>query len=334
MAKLKGNEPEKKETAGSDGKELFRLFKDDGRRWFKGNTHTHTTYSDGELTPEETVEWYRKAGYDFLFLSEHYEKLANPQVRPNFAKLSTREMIVFPALELRVNLDVPPPRDLHVVGLGMAKADAWRINWTPRRLVEFILQEGGVPVIAHPYYSAVTEEEIIKIRGAAAVEVYNTSTEVVCDKGIARSLWDYLLRLGISIHGIAADDAHGGRLVSDYGKGWIMVKTESCSGETDTKPLPTLRGILESIRNGAFYASTGPEIHDVSLEGNEVLVRTSPVKHINFISNNGYSGVAHAVGSSTITSARVSMLGFRKFLRIECVDADGRYAWTNAVLLS
>jgi hypothetical protein len=40
-------------------------------RWFKGNTHTHTLWSDGDAAPEEVVEWYKSRGYDFLVLSDH-----------------------------------------------------------------------------------------------------------------------------------------------------------------------------------------------------------------------------------------------------------------------
>jgi hypothetical protein len=40
-------------------------------RWFKGNTHTHTLWSDGDGAPELVVDWYREQGYDFLALSDH-----------------------------------------------------------------------------------------------------------------------------------------------------------------------------------------------------------------------------------------------------------------------
>ncbi|MAE65673.1 MAG: hypothetical protein CMJ18_15500 [Phycisphaeraceae bacterium] len=40
-------------------------------RWFKGNTHTHTLWSDGNDFPEMVVDWYRKQGYQFLVLSDH-----------------------------------------------------------------------------------------------------------------------------------------------------------------------------------------------------------------------------------------------------------------------
>lgn len=40
-------------------------------RWWKGNTHAHTLWSDGDSAPRQVVEWYRDAGYDFLVLSDH-----------------------------------------------------------------------------------------------------------------------------------------------------------------------------------------------------------------------------------------------------------------------
>ena len=40
-------------------------------RWYKGNTHTHTLWSDGDAAPEIAVQWYKDNDFDFLSLSEH-----------------------------------------------------------------------------------------------------------------------------------------------------------------------------------------------------------------------------------------------------------------------
>ncbi len=40
-------------------------------RWWKGNLHTHTFWSDGDAFPEMVADWYREHGYHFLALSEH-----------------------------------------------------------------------------------------------------------------------------------------------------------------------------------------------------------------------------------------------------------------------
>lgn len=43
----------------------------DQPRWWKGNLHTHTFWSDGDDFPEMVMQWYKAHGYDFLALSDH-----------------------------------------------------------------------------------------------------------------------------------------------------------------------------------------------------------------------------------------------------------------------
>ena len=301
---------------------LFDVFSNDEGRWVKGNTHTHSTCSDGQLPPRQVADWYRQAGYDFLFLTEHEEKLANPQALPDFAALSSEDFLVLPGLEL--HLEISNERVAHLVALGTARTGLWRPTWSLSEAARFALDEGAVPVINHPYYSGLTYQEIAQADNAVAVEVFNTTCQVVCAKGFARSHWDYLLAQGLAIHGVAADDAHWGRQVPDYGQGWIMVKVKEFSQE----------GILQALRAGHFYATCGPEFRNVARVGDEVVVRTSPVQRINFITDNGYSSVEHAAGDQVLTSARRPLGSFRKFLRIECVDKAGCFAWTNALMFS
>lgn len=40
-------------------------------KWFKGNTHTHSLWSDGDDFPEMIMDWYKTHGYDFISLSDH-----------------------------------------------------------------------------------------------------------------------------------------------------------------------------------------------------------------------------------------------------------------------
>ena len=39
--------------------------------WYKGNSHTHSLWSDGNDFPEMIVDWYKNQGYHFLALSDH-----------------------------------------------------------------------------------------------------------------------------------------------------------------------------------------------------------------------------------------------------------------------
>lgn len=47
--------------------------------WYKGNTHTHTLWSDGDDFPELVLDWYKSRDYDFIALSDH-NTLADKEV--------------------------------------------------------------------------------------------------------------------------------------------------------------------------------------------------------------------------------------------------------------
>lgn len=40
-------------------------------RWWKGNLHTHSLWSDGDEFPEMIADWYREQEYNFLALTDH-----------------------------------------------------------------------------------------------------------------------------------------------------------------------------------------------------------------------------------------------------------------------
>src|SRR4051812_10259149 len=40
-------------------------------KWYKGNLHTHSLWSDGDDYPEMIADWYKQHGYNFLALSDH-----------------------------------------------------------------------------------------------------------------------------------------------------------------------------------------------------------------------------------------------------------------------
>ena len=43
----------------------------DNRKWYKGNLHTHSYWSDGDEFPEMIMDWYKSHGYNFVGLSDH-----------------------------------------------------------------------------------------------------------------------------------------------------------------------------------------------------------------------------------------------------------------------
>jgi predicted metal-dependent phosphoesterase TrpH len=45
--------------------------KKETKRWYKGNLHTHSYWSDGDEFPEMILDWYKTHHYDFIALSDH-----------------------------------------------------------------------------------------------------------------------------------------------------------------------------------------------------------------------------------------------------------------------
>ncbi|WP_228691324.1 histidinol-phosphatase [Lunatimonas sp.] len=44
---------------------------EDSRKWYKGNLHTHSYWSDGDEFPEIIMDWYKSHGYHFVALTDH-----------------------------------------------------------------------------------------------------------------------------------------------------------------------------------------------------------------------------------------------------------------------
>ena len=40
--------------------------------WYKGNLHCHTTNSDGVVSPEQAVAFYKARGYHFMAFTDHH----------------------------------------------------------------------------------------------------------------------------------------------------------------------------------------------------------------------------------------------------------------------
>ncbi len=75
-------------------------------RWYKGNLHMHTFWSDGRAFPEEAVEWYRSRGYNFVGLSDHNVFQDNPDrwiaVNKNNRRYFDAYVKAFPGAATRV----------------------------------------------------------------------------------------------------------------------------------------------------------------------------------------------------------------------------------------
>jgi len=284
-------------------------------RWYRGNLHTHTTKSDGRMSPEEVTAWYAAHGYDFLSLTEHRFRLDPEPYRRD-------ELLLIPGIELDGH---DRSRGLyHVVGLGVDNSIQCPPGLGLQDTVDLVRDAGGLAVLAHPYWSGQTSAQLRGVEGVCGMEVYNGVCEKEVGKGLSAVHWDDLLAAGERLWGLAVDDAHGHPPDGDMGWGWVMVKAQALTEEA----------ILEALEAGAFYSSSGPEIHSIRLEGGEVTVHCSPVECVYFVCDWALGGAVHAWGGPPLTEARFRLRNRGEtYLRVECVDCRGRRAWSQPIFL-
>jgi len=294
---------------------LENPFKIEGK-WYKGNLHTHTTNSDGAWSPDRVVDEYVSNGYDFLFVTDHWKVT-------DVSGLSKKGFLVLNGEEFDIG-DSELGYHYHIVGLNLKKMITSGRAANAQELIDLIRSEGGEAVVAHPYWSGLTINDLSPLSGHLGIEIFNSTCYFCIAKGHSVTHWDNLLDKGKMALGIAVDDAHqhfNSHRPIDICAAWIMAKM----------PELTEDNVMHAIKSGYFYSSNGPAIHDISIQDGKISVSTSEVKIINFIANahNGESFTAKEKGS--ITGAEYKMNGNERYIRIECFDENGRTAWSNPI---
>ncbi|MGQ9514396.1 MAG: CehA/McbA family metallohydrolase [Thermoproteota archaeon] len=283
--------------------------------WYKGNLHTHTTNSDGTLKPEEIAELYRMRGYDFICITDH-ETISNVEglSRPDFIVIGGEEISIGKAT-------LGEPYHLVAVNLKDSISDH---GDDIQAMIEELRDKDSEVLLCHPYWSSLLLEDMLKIDGYIGIEIFNTSCFFSIAKGHATVHWDELLSVGRKVWGFATDDAHfhfNDHRPNDAFGAWIMVKSKFFS----------IEGIMESISKGLFFSSNGPTIKDMSVEEESIIVKTEHVRKINFVAD-GYRGESFTAPSGkTIDCAEYKVGGNEKYVRVECIDAEGKAAWSNPI---
>ncbi len=293
-------------------------FKIEGN-WYKGNLHAHTTLSDGTKTPEELIDIYRKGEYDFLSITDH-SIVVDP------SELDGKGLLLIPGGEMCIGRS-EAGEWYHIVVIGVEKTLPYRdldYDLDPQKVIDHANEVGGLAIVAHPYWSGLNHSDIMKLKDYHGVEIYNTSCEYCRNTGLSASHVDGLIAAGLEPFIYATDDHHGEMRDTwplDACGAWISVKAESLTNEN----------IMEAIRKGHFYASTGPEIKDITIDEDGLIkVECSPAKHISFVSTPSLGFKIHDMGEP-VTYAEYAGRKGEKYVRIEVTDFEGRTAWSNPI---
>ena len=317
---------------------------------YKANLHTHTTLSDGHLTPEEIADIYYRNGYSVLAITDHEFFMDHSDLcKPDFLLLTGYELqLVDPIRPRRQNqkcthlciLSKSPHQMKHIL-FNPEDYDLRRLCKVPERIPQMeyvgeILPEKryGVDLINevtrlakennmlvafnHPTWSLETAEVYSNIKGLYAMEIYNNAC--YRNHGIEEynpRVYDEMLRSGQRLGCIAVDDAHAqyplGHPNSDLCGGWTNILADSL----------TYENIVSALEKGDFYASTGPELYEISYEDGKIHVRSSDAVCI-ALTTDGRR--AECVRGEHVNEATFAVAATDNYIRITVTDRTGAHA--------
>lgn len=290
---------------------VSRFRYDAGGRWYKGNTHIHTTRSDGGMTYAQVTELYAAASYDFLVAADHWV-VSDVAREPETAGLLWLDGIELDGRDETGAL-------YHVVCLGKVAGITREMGFGPA--LEAARQQGALLILAHPQWTGNTFDDALRWP-FDGVEVYNHVCRWLNGKGEAGAYWNAMLRRRPNTLTFAVDDAHLRPEHPGWNGGWIMVNAAECTPEQ----------IVSAIRRGNYYASTGPQIHAIRWDGRQVEVETSAVQFIRLV---GPAYLGQRLGNfdgRRLTGARFTLPTEWSYVYLEIEDEQGRRAWTNTLL--
>lgn len=298
-----------------------------GKPFLKGALHCHTTRSDGQTTPAETIRFHHENGYHFMALTDH-------NIFNHINHCLDVPMTILAGIERDFSLPgrtQDKPHCVHVVGLGVPHADglppqdekpAHAVSGESCADAQSMIDEmhrwNMKTFYAHPEWSGTTYRDFGVLKGNFAMEIWNSGCVLDNDLDANAPYWDEALDAGQQLWGVAVDDGHW---IGHHCKGWVMVSS-------DNDPA----SILAALEKGAFYSSCGPEIHDFYIEDGVAHVACSKAAAIQFISLR-YPLPCRRNAEGAMTSAECKLPDGLKYIRVCVTDKEGRRAWTNPISL-
>lgn len=286
-----------------------------GKPFFKGNLHCHSTLSDGLLTPEAVIDTYRALGYDFLAITDHRKLSPSSHMDGGMLLLSGIEMDFWLAAEA-----------LHIVGIGMAQdySQSRKYRQGPQAAIDDMRAYGGRAIVAHPAWSLNTHTTLCALQNVTAAEIYNSVSTHPWngDRADSSNLLDITASHGMPYRFVASDDSH--RYEGEQGRAFTMVQADAL----------TPQAVLAALDEGRFYASQGPLFHQISIENGVLSIECSPVDTIIFYSNLVWTNDrCHSLPGQTHATYDLAAHENERFVRCQLIDADGRSAWSNPILI-
>ena len=174
----------------------------ESKKWYKGDFHTHSIYSDGQMTREENMVSAANQKLDFFVATDH-------NVLPT-SWFDETNILVIPGVEVSALLG-----HCNLISVNKSPFCNQRLKdmFTEAGMNQIIHDDYGHSIfsINHPFLTEwkwkFTETPLVKID---AIEICNDPTYSDNDQATEWALlaWNYLLNDGYKITGIGGSDTH------------------------------------------------------------------------------------------------------------------------------
>jgi hypothetical protein len=299
----------------------------DVRVFQKGNLHTHSIVSDGDVPPNEVYAWYRDHGYNFVALTDH-----NTRVEPKVYKhLERPGFVILPGEELTM---VGADKPVHMNAICSSRKIGGGRFPTAKEAIAHGLKEieaqGAVSILNHPNFDwALTRDDVASAATVDLLEIASGHPYVYAagdaERPSAEAMWDHALSLGVRQAPAGVDDTHHfqnkvmNSKAARPGRAYVAVFAAAADE----------RLLCDKLRAGELYASSGADIERIVVNEDEFTVYPEdPHAKVQFIGKGGE--VLAEVSPGPFTGASYRLRGRELYVRARIENADQKRAWTPA----
>ncbi len=321
-------------------------------RYFKANLHTHTTISDGKLSPVEVKEMYKQMGYQILAITDHNIVVDHSTMtEPDFLMLTGMELNYnhanyrpwFDGQSYHFNLIAKEPHNVwspwkangkYAGGLEYEKLmecegmDMRHEVDITNEMIAKANEKGFLVMYKHPTWSCHSYNDYAPLKGLWGMELRNGECVLLGNNENNARVWKDLMNLGNTVFPVGADDMHTPRAA---GTSWIMVGAEKLE----------YSNVIDALEKGDFYMSCGPEIFSLTVEGNILKITCSEARQIILESHGRFARRAAKDDGTFIQEAAFDLTKFFEkadsdsmYLHLTVTAPDGTYAATRAYYLN
>lgn len=209
---------------------------------------------------------------------------------------------------------------MHLVKFDETQPDIDRV-YTPECINDIIktARDNGFFVIYnHPNWSEENYSIYSKYTGMHAMEICNYGSLHAGWDDYCPQVYDDMLRKGEKIYCISADDNHN--IVDDSFGGFTVIFADKLE----------YKNIMDSLFDGKFYASQGPEIYSLIYNNGKIKIKCSAAQSIQVATAQRRRKAINATDEDGICEAEFEVCVTDGYVRFTVIDKYGKHANTNA----